>query len=246
MSIRDYKKRLKQIDMEAIASEVERRQDIAMQPRVAKRKRVKDPVDQRTSFSLREDEKEWLKDHIKRLKAEGERGASLTRHVRQQAKASIDIAKWAEIAEQAIEEITTTKEHEDDYVAELERLAHALRDSELSEEQAYVIRERIGELEHLLNKIVRMPAGRGPRLSGRFTYQELETARWQAQQLMISTSDLLRMKVFGLEPNSKADMHLSYEQKLLFYTAILKIAHEGWKDVPQFVQPCVCGGVKTD
>ena len=48
------------------------------------------------------------------------------------------------------------------------------------------------------------------------------------------------MMIFGLEPNSTADAHMSLDAKRRFYVSIIEVANNGWGNPPAIYECSQC------
>lgn len=203
-------------------------------PRKAANKKKKAPIDQRVSISITTKERSDLTNEIARIKRLGT-PVSISQYVRNRALASIDIQEWRAIAVEALAEIEETKENQSSIRKERHRIELILED-DLDAEDIMRYESELGAIEKKLSKLTAQRVQRSFRLTGRMTMMESETVKWRAERLCLSYSDLLRMALFDLKPNSFGDCHLSYDAKRRFYISIIDVADHGWGEPPNIYQ----------
>lgn len=207
-------------------------------PRVSNRKKRGAPLDQRVSITVTSQERVSLDRELKSVKASGEK-ITMSQFIRNRALGTVDINGWKEIAEETLKEIEDTVKNQ----AELRKSKVAfveLLDNEEDEDEALLYANTIEDINRKLNKLVGQNEKRTNRLSGRMSMPEAETVKWRAQKLCISSSDYLRMMIFGLEPNSNADSHMSLDAKKRFYVSIMEVAQNGWGTPPTIYECSQC------
>lgn len=207
-------------------------------PRVSKRKQRGAPLDQRVSITVTNLERVSLDQELKAIKSAGEK-ITMSQFIRNRALGTVDINGWRDIAEKALKEIEETVKNQSNLRKAKIALAAEMDDEE-DDDEAAVLSLKIDEINRALNKIVAQNEKRGNRLSGRMSMPEAETVKWRAQKLCISSSDYLRMMIFGLEPDSNADSHMSLDSKRRFYLSIMEVAANGWGTPPTIYECSQC------
>lgn len=207
-------------------------------PRVSRRKQRGAPLDQRVSITVTTRERVSLDNEMKSIRAAGEK-VTMSQFIRNRALGSVDINGWREVAERALAEIEDTHRNQSELRAQISGLS-ALADVEDDADEAALYAEKIDDINRKLKKIVAQNEKRATRLSGRMSMQESETIKWRAQRLCISSSDYLRMMIFGLEPDSAADSHMSYDAKRRFYISIMEVSENGWGTPPTVYECSQC------
>lgn len=207
-------------------------------PRVSRRKQRGAPLDQRVSITVTTRERVSLDNEMKSIRAAGEK-VTMSQFIRNRALGSVDINGWREVAERALAEIEDTYRNQSELRAQISGLS-ALADVEDDADEASLYAEKIDGINRKLKKIVAQNEKRATRLSGRMSMQESETIKWRAQRLCISSSDYLRMMIFGLEPDSAADSHMSYDAKRRFYISIMEVSENGWGTPPTVYECSQC------
>lgn len=207
-------------------------------PRTSNRKKKGAPLDQRISITITTSERILLDDEMKDLKARGEK-ISMSQFIRNRALGSVDINGWRDIAIKALEEVEDVAENQAEFRRK-KRVLAGLLEEEDDREQMQLLETQIRDIDKKLEKIVAQNEKRNNRLSGRMSMAESETIKWRAQQLCISSSDYLRMMIFGLEPDSSADSHMSLDAKRRFYISILDVANNGWGEPTTIYQCSQC------
>ena len=207
-------------------------------PRVSNRKKRGAPLDQRVSITVTTQERVSLDNELRSIKGSGER-ITMSQFIRNRALGSVNINGWREIAENALNEIENTEKNQADIRKERDDLA-VLMDEEDDANEASLYASKIDDINRRLNKLVAQNEKRNNRLSGRMSMPEAETIKWRAQRLCISSSDYLRMMIFGLEPDSVADAHMSIDAKRRFYISIVDVAQNGWGNTPTIYECSQC------
>jgi hypothetical protein len=207
-------------------------------PRTSNRKKRGAPLDQRISITVTTSERIALDEELKSVKAAGEK-ITMSQFIRNRALGSVDINGWRAIAADAFTELEDTAKNQVD-IRKRKRVLAGLIEEEDDSEQIALLEQEIGSIDKKLEKIVAQNEKRNNRLSGRMSMAESETIKWRAQQLCVSSSDYLRMMIFGLEPDSSADSHMSLDAKRRFYISIMKVANEGWGEPPTIYQCSQC------
>jgi hypothetical protein len=207
-------------------------------PRVSNRKRRGAPLDQRVSITVTTQERVSLDQELKAVKAAGEK-ITMSQFIRNRALGTVDINGWREIAEKTLKEIEDTVKNQS-FLRQSKLELAVLMDEEDDADEVALYANRIAEINAQLNRLVAQNEKRNNRLSGRMSMPEAETVKWRAQRLCISSSDYLRMMIFGLEPNSTADAHMSLDAKRRFYVSIIEVANNGWGTPPAIYECSQC------
>ena len=207
-------------------------------PRVSNRKRRGAPLDQRVSITVTTQERVSLDQELKAVKAAGEK-ITMSQFIRNRALGTVDINGWREIAEKTLKEIEDTVKNQS-FLRQSKLELAVLMDEEDDADEVALYANRITEINAQLNRLVAQNEKRNNRLSGRMSMPEAETVKWRAQRLCISSSDYLRMMIFGLEPNSTADAHMSLDAKRRFYVSIIEVANNGWGTPPAIYECSQC------
>jgi len=207
-------------------------------PRVSNRKRRGAPLDQRVSITVTTQERVSLDQELKAVKAAGEK-ITMSQFIRNRALGTVDINGWREIAEKTLKEIEDTVKNQS-FLRQSKLELAVLMDEEDDADEVALYANRIAEINAQLNRLVAQNEKRNNRLSGRMSMPEAETVKWRAQRLCISSSDYLRMMIFGLEPNSTADAHMSLDAKRRFYVSIIEVANNGWGNPPAIYECSQC------
>jgi len=202
------------------------------------------PLDQRINLLLSQEEKALLENEVRALKSQGE-NVSLAQLIRSKSLSSIDLVGWREKAEEAFKNLEEIKENEAELKKQrgqlvLECEEESNGEGEADNEDIVYLQKKIMEIDRKLGKLMAKKVTRSVRLSGRMTMVEAETIKWRANRLCISTSDYLRFMIFGRDPDSNADAHLSYDAKRRFYISIIDVANNGWGDPPSVYQCSQC------
>lgn len=199
-------------------------------PHQVKRKKRGAPLDQRVAITVTNAERVSLDAEIKEIKRTGS-NTNMSKFIRNRAMGNIDINGWKERAEKALKEIEEISKNQKEY--RKRKLAIEIQlDSEEDNDEILMLNEELNNINTKLKLIVAQNEKRNNRLSGRMSMQEAETVKWRAQRLCLSSSDYLRMIIFGLEPASHADAHLSLDAKRRFYVSIIDVANNGWGNPP--------------
>lgn len=195
------------------------------------------PKDQRVSVTVTSRERVSLDMELGRIKSVGE-SMSMAQFIRNRALGSVDINGWREIAEKALVEIDDTLKNKKAIQSEILGLDELIEESPEEEIGSYL--KKRGELKHKLSRLTAGGEKREHRLSGRVTMPESETIKWRAERLCISSSDYLRIMIFGLVPDSGADQHMSLDAKRRFYVSIVDVAVNGWGSPPKIYECSQC------
>lgn len=207
-------------------------------PRVSKRRRRGAPLDQRVSIRVTEQERASLDAEVRSIKKAGE-NISMSQFIRNRAIGSVDIQGWRAIAERALEEIEDTVKNQK--MLRKKRSALTLEaDNEDDNSTAAYLMAQVDDITRRLDKIVAKTQSRKNTLNGRMSMPESEQVKWRAQRLCISASDYLRMMIFGLEPDSIADSHMSLDAKRRFYISIIEVSNNGWGNPPNIYHCSQC------
>jgi hypothetical protein len=207
-------------------------------PRTSNRKKRGAPLDQRISITVTTAERIALDEELKSVKAAGEK-ITMSQFIRNRALGSVDINGWRAIASDALTELEDTAKNQVE-IRKRKRVLAGLIEEEDDSEQIALLEQEIGAIDKKLEKIVAQNEKRTNRLSGRMSMAESETIKWRAQQLCVSSSDYLRMMIFGLEPDSAADSHMSLDAKRRFYISIMDVSNSGWGEPPTIYQCSQC------
>ena len=207
-------------------------------PKTSARKKRGAPLDQRVSITVTNAERAALDMDLRRVKATGE-SLSMSQFIRNRALGTVDIIGWSDIATKALAEIEETVTNQ----AAMRKRRMSLiaqMDAEEDATESAIFAAEADTIRRKLEKIVGRNEKRANRLSGRMSMPECETVKWRAQRLCISSSDFLRMMVFGLEPDSTADAHMSLDSKRRFYISIVEVAKNGWGTPPEIYECSQC------
>jgi len=204
-------------------------------PKQTLKKKKAAPLDQKVSITVTDSERVILDNELKAIKASGEK-VTMSTFIRNRAIGSVDIQGWKEIAEKAIVEIEDIASNKKELREQKNNLMVSL-DEEEDDERIDYLQQEIYKINEKLRKIISQNEKRNNRLSGRMSMQESEIIKWRAQRLCLSSSDYLRMMIFNLEPNTKADAHLSLDAKRRFYISIIDVANNGWGE-PNTIYEC--------
>lgn len=207
-------------------------------PRTSNRKKRGAPLDQRVSITVTTQERSSLDNELRSIKASGER-ITMSQFIRNRAIGSIDINGWREDAEAALKEIEETSTNQSELRQEISGLSLIIDEEDDPVEEAIFAAKRDAIIRKL-NKLTAQNEKRSNRLSGRMSMPEAETIKWRAQRLCISSSDYLRMMIFGLRPDSVADSHMSLDAKRRFYISIIDVAENDWGTTPSIYECSQC------
>jgi len=164
---------------------------------------------------------------------------SMSQFIRNRAIGSVDIQGWRAIAERALEEIEDTVKNQK--MLRKKRSALTLEaDNEDDNSTAAYLMAQVDDITRRLDKIVAKTQSRKNTLNGRMSMPESEQVKWRGQRLCISASDYLRMMIFGLEPDSIADSHMSLDAKRRFYISIIEVSNNGWGNPPNIYHCSQC------
>lgn len=209
-------------------------------PRRYKSKRTSPPLDQRITLTATTMQRQKLESELRLLKQAGEK-VSMAQYVRSHAAANPpDIQEWAQIAEQALNELDDTIAHKEELEQRRVDLATILENQDDDDFENLDVINEINDISRRLSRLLPVNTNRSHRLSGRMTMQEVQTVKWRAERLCLSVSDFLRMSVFSLRPNSAADQHLSIDAKRRFYVSIIDVATNGWGSPPEIYACSQC------
>ena len=214
-------------------------------PQIEKRRGLKKgpPLDQRVAISVTSLEKDDLNREIARIRKSGD-AANVSEFIRGRSTGSVDIIGWKERAEELLKEIDGNSKDERRLKrrrGELRRKIEEMTDNpEYDEEDHFMAQKDLRKVLEKLETIETKSKKRAARLSGRMTTPEAETIKWRANRLNLSVSDYLRFCLFGHEPGSEGDAHLSVESKKRFYVGILDVADNGWGEPPTIHQCKQC------
>lgn len=207
-------------------------------PRPSRRRRTA-PLDQRVSIAITNNEKVSLDNELKTIKNSGEK-ITASQFIRNRALGSVDVHGWKNIAVKALEELEELDKTKNDMRKRKRVLAGLLEETDDQEDVGMYERE-MSEINHKLDKLTANNEKRNTRLTGRMSLAEAETVKWRAQRLCISSSDYLRLQIFGLEPNSHADAHMSVDARRRFYVSIIDVSNSGFGDPPTIYSCTQCG-----
>lgn len=188
------------------------------------------PLDQKMTLTVTKADRADFEKALLETERAGE-DVSMSSFIRNKALGSPDIFEWKGIAIDALKEFKDTVENKKVYSKRLSSLCEMIDTEKDSDIAAELNKEKV-KIENKLTSLKASPSRRTQRLSGRVTFAESETIKWRASRLCVSTSDYLRMMIFGLSPNSEADRHMSLSARQRFYIAIGDVAKNGWGDVP--------------
>lgn len=208
------------------------------QPRRSPAKKRGAPLDQRVTITVTDAEREKLDREIKAIKQSGA-SVSMSQFIRNRAVGSVDINGWREIATEALGRLENIVEKQSTLRSRRQELVNLIED-ENDGESLIVYEREMQRIQDDLDFIVAQNERRKNRLSGRMSMIESETIKWRAERLCISTSDYLRMLIFGLEPASSGDAHMSLDAKRRFYVSIIDVAKNGWGDPPKIYNCSQC------
>lgn len=188
------------------------------------------PLDQKMTLTVTKADRSDFEDSLLDIEKAGE-DISMSSFIRNKALGSPDIFEWKNTAIETLKEFKDTVENKKVYTRRLSSLCGMI-DEEKDVDIVSELNKEKRKIEGKLSSLKASPSRRTQRLSGRVTFAESETIKWRASRLCISTSDYLRMMIFGLSPNSEADRHMSLSARQRFYIAIGDVAKNGWGDVP--------------
>lgn len=208
-------------------------------PKVSARRRKGAPLDQRVSITVTAADRAIMDGEIKTIKAAGE-SVSLGHLIRTRAMGNLDVHGWKDVASEALDELNALVNGQGDLKKRKKAIEADLENSEDDQEQVALYERQLYEIESNLAKLVGTREKRNIRLQGRMTYNEAETVKWRAQRLCISTTDYLRIMIFDLQPNSRADAHLSVDARRRFWISILDVSENGWGNPPGVYQCSQC------
>lgn len=208
-------------------------------PRSSPRRRKGAPLDQRLSITVTAADRAIMDGEIRAIQASGE-PTSLTKLIRSRAMGNLDMEGWREIASEALEELNQLVAQQNALRKEKRAIEADLENVEDDQEQIYLYERKLYDIENKLGKLVGKKEKRNVRLQGRMTYNEAETVKWRAQRLCLSTTDYLRIMIFGFQPNSAADAHMSVDARRRFYVSILDVTENGWGNPPGVFQCSQC------
>ncbi len=200
-------------------------------PRVNSRRRKGAPLDQRVSITVTAADRAVMDGEVKAIKATGE-SVSLGNLIRSRAMGNLDVNGWRETASSALDELNDLVKNQSTIKKKKKAIELDLENSSDDPEQTAIYERELYSIETRLAKLIGSGEKRAIRLQGRMTFTEAETVKWRAQRLCLSTTDYLRIMIFGLEPNSSADAHLSVDARRRFWVSILDVADNGWGTPP--------------
>lgn len=208
------------------------------QPRTSNRRKKGAPLDQRVSITVSASDRRALDNELNIIKNSGTK-TTLGALIRSRAMSQLDLVGWSQIATEALDELDLITKNKNEYNSRIKALKLAIEEDDDTEQMALYNIE-LAEINSKLDKIVARGEKRSNRLQGRMSMPEAETVKWRAQRLCISTSDYLRIMIFGLEPNSIADAHMSLDSKRRFYISIIDVANNGWGTPPTIYECSQC------
>lgn len=219
-------------------------------PQIDKRKRrTSPPLDQRVALSVTDLEKELIEEEIKRVRKSGD-SSNVSQFVRGRATSSVDLVGWREKAEKLLDTIDDAHKNEKSLKRRRTELYKKLEDlnedPEMDSEDRYIFEKEIAEITKKLESLTVDAKRRSARLSGRMTTPESEIIKWRANKLHLSVSDYLRFCLFGHEPGSEGDAHLSVDAKKRFYVGILEVSENGWGEPPTINQCRQCSHYREE
>lgn len=209
-------------------------------PRQVRKRRSGAPLDQRVAISITESEKVLLDREIDTIKKSGEK-MSISQFIRNRAVGTVDIQQWAQIVDPVLNEIDEVLKDEGSLRYRKRVIHKELDDLGYDDsEEAGMLELELTRINEKLNLVTAKTVKRKYKLTGRMSMVEAETVRWRAQKLYLSTSDYLRMLIFGLSPNTDADRHLSVEAKQRFYLSVLEVSKNGFGTSPAIYECSQC------
>ena len=193
----------------------------------------KTPLDQHIAIAINKEEKELLKSTLLEIKKAGP-GISISSYIRNQSVLPIDLEVWKDRALEGLQKLATDDYNKDALMKKrrqyIKMIDHADDDAE---EDLFFYRKKLQEVDNRLAEVTKKSSKRTFKLNGRVTFQEASDIRWKAARLSLSVADYLRFLIFGYEPFSIADNHLSVDSRKRFYISILDIHNTGWGQPPQ-------------
>lgn len=208
-------------------------------PRVNPRKRTGAPLDQRVSLTITPAEKQILENEVKAIKETGST-TSLGNVIRSRAMGNLNVQDWVTVADEALAELNELVEKQGEIRKRQKAIEADLEASNDDPEQVAIYERELYDIHQKLAKLKPQPGKRSVRLQGRLTYQEAEAVKWRAYRLGLTTTDYLRIMVFGLLPNDSADAHLSVDARRRFWVSILDVAKNSWGNPPGAFQCSQC------
>lgn len=205
----------------------------------AVRKRTTAPLDQRVAITITGAERARLDRELAELKNGGE-PITASQFIRNKALGTVDLEEWRAKGEAELKYILDIERRQGELRKSKRALMVALEEELSAEDQEDYERE-LAKVNGQLNKLLSKGEKRGVRLTGRMSMAESETVKWRAQRLCLTSSDYLRMQIFGLTPASSADAHLTLDAKKRFYIAIMDVAANGWGAPPTIYECSQCG-----
>lgn len=207
-------------------------------PRQARRRRTGAPLDQRVAITVTNQEKYYLEMELKTIRSSGDK-ITASKFIRNRAMGSVDIHGWRETARKALAELDDLSDESPALRSRRRQLMGMIEDAEDAEDEGMYEIE-LASVNAKLEKLIATNEKRKNRLTGRMSMAEAETVRWRAQRLCLSSSDYLRMMIFGLEPNTHADAHMSLDARRRFYISIIDVAQNGWGSPPNHFECSQC------
>jgi len=200
-------------------------------PRTSTRRRKGAPLDQRVSITVTAADRAVMDGEVKTIKATGE-SVSLGNLIRSRAMGNLDVNGWRDTASAALDELNELVNSQSELKKRKKAIELDLENNVDDSEQIAIYERELYSIEGKLAKLIGSGEKRAIRLQGRMTFTEAETVKWRAQRLCLSTTDYLRIMIFGLEPNSSSDAHLSVDARRRFWISILDVADNGWGNPP--------------
>lgn len=193
------------------------------------------PLDQKIAVGITGEEKELITNELYQIRRHDSK-TSLSSVVRSRATGDIDIMTWRERAVIGLQELSRDEYNRVEVRKNVKKYL-TLFDNAEDEEDEYSHNLSLIHWQNALEELSRPTERRGFRMSGRVTFNEANHIRWRAGRLTLTVADYMRFLIFGYEPFTDGDRHMSIDARRRFYISIIDVADNGWRDAPQ-IEEC--------
>lgn len=214
-------------------------------------------LDQQIAMSISEQEKDFIRKDLEDIRRVSS-VPSISAYIRNKVTNDVDIVLWREKALDGLRRLSSKDYDEKElnmqrkqylkYIDELSDVTAEDDENEFddSEERKNVYLMKLKKVEERLKELKANSPKRGYRLAGRVTFNEANIIRWRAARLSLTIADFIRFVLFGYNPNSVADSHLSVVARKRFYVSVLDVAKNGWGHPPTIDECPNCARYKKD
>lgn len=233
LSLKEKEKILKQLNQLDLLNLFKDEYKVAYSPIKPK----KASLDQQISIAISREEKELIQRELIEIRKVGPT-QSISSFIRNRVTTSVDIADWYEKAVEGLQQLGSVKFNPKELKKQQNVYMKLLEDLDDDDtETEFYYNKKLSEIKERLTLFAKIKPRRGYRLSGRVTYNESNVIRWRASRLTLSIADYTRFVMFGYNPFSDADKHMTIDARKRLYISVIDVYTNGWGDPPR-VEDC--------